>query len=69
MFFKPKRKEIARCDSTEIRELQNFNEPLEMHYLDKPTQKEINLFSKKNYSYVDNRKITIIKDSVIFIKL
>jgi len=69
MFFKPKRKEVARRNSEEIQELQNFNEPFEMNYLDKPAQKEISLFSKKNYSYVDNRKITVIRDSIVVFRL
>lgn len=69
--FGSKRQDVARRDAMQIRELQSFNEPLEMHYPLKPVQKEISLFSRKNYTcnYVDNRKITVISNSVIFIKL
>lgn len=68
MFFGP-RKSIARRDSMKSWELQPFNDPFEARYLDKPIQKEMSLFSKKNFSYVDNRKITIITNSTIIIKL
>jgi len=69
MLFEPIRKDIARRDLTDNQEFGNSNEPLEMHYLDKSTQKEMSLFSKKNHSYVDNRKVIIINNSVVVFKL
>jgi len=68
MFFKESRKDIARCDVQEHKLIDSII-PLETYYLDKASHKELSLFSRKNISYVDNRKIMIISNSVIFIKL
>lgn len=68
MFSEP-RKNIVRHDLIENRELQNFIEPLEPHYPAEPGRKEISLFSRENFSYADNRKITIISNSVVVIRL
>lgn len=59
MIFGPKKRSVARHDDFPNSELMNFMIPLETHHLDKPVQKELSLFSKKNYTYVDNRKIDV----------
>lgn len=69
MIFGPKRKSIARRDSIGNRELQHLSDFSGMPYPNGSTHKEMSLFSKKNFSYVDNRKITIISNSTIIIKL
>ena len=68
MFFRPEDKNITR-DSMSEQKLQQFRDFLEPACFDKPIQKEMSLVSRKNNSYVDNRKITVISNSVIFIRL
>lgn len=68
MFFKTEDKGITR-DSMSEQELQQIRDFLEPACFDKPTRKEMSLFSRKNYNYADNRKITLISNSVIFIRL
>lgn len=68
MFFRPGDKSIAK-DSMDEGKIQQFRDFLEPACFDKPIQKEMSLVSRRNNSYVDNRKITVISNSVIFIKL
>jgi hypothetical protein len=69
MIFKPIGKSIVKHDDFPCTELMDSMIPLEPHHLGRPTHKEMALFSKKNSSYADNRKITIISNSVVIIKL
>lgn len=68
MSFRPEDRSIAK-DSISEGKLQQFRDFLEPACFDKPVQKEMSLVSRKNNSYVDNRKITVISNSVIFIRL
>jgi hypothetical protein len=59
----------VRRDDFPGNELDCFMIPLEAHYPEKPKRRELNLFSKKNYTYVDNRKVTVISNSIVVFKL